>query len=886
MGLLKQTALTGAILGLVACGGDSSGESESVERIGYIGGGNFGDRDDFNPRLLVGSTLSIGDNFTAYLEFQPSDGPVDGNFVTLEELEAKWNTGSPAISNPVTVSYTASSSNIAVIAIENGNIVAKQPGKATISYTVNMPPVQNNVEISTGEIIVCPYADVALSFGDIAELGVEFRLPNAGSPVELTAINNASKTIRVSATPVIDASTLEQYGLNADECPTDFISATDTTKSSLYYQAITKLNGDADDLEVFSHKEAVSQAAKFFGIDFPNITLTRVSAIENPRITQAGFDDSWILNTINPVTVMAFSTELQKDVDVSHYYIAPHAVYTGVLGLPICSGDFCGRYIDYNGIIDTSVAVNDTTASFVLWGNGDDVLPQVDTPNLAIVKALQRESMNTTHGEIGTVIKVKSELLANDRIYNVSNLYMDQNRRNNILNARNNPDFQIDLATQTFSNMFRTNHPDGSISLLNGAIGIFNNGLFAGFTTTKMAFGAPTDVTYRGRWVQLDNGEEYWILPHSSVVYTKIDDNHLSYTGNDGKTKHLLRTGVDTVALNGSVNLIEEAAVEERKINSGIQSRSLGQTRGLGGIASIDMILSNVNTGEKTTVSVDDTGNFTETVPTGDYKLQGTIEDNSILYNVDKKITVEKNITYAGKLNLAKVDLYNFESNISGCEHNYKCYGNKNYQFTITVKNTGLIDSSGVIAAIEDISVTNPLVTSFTTDNLDISGYAVGDSKTYTFNMTFSQPAEDTVIEVPFSITDINSRTWSDTLYIPLSKYDPMTINVIGARANIIIDGRTALPINGSVTVPKKFGSTYELIVSNEAFSTEAVYGIGIDAPIVEEDLIGFTDLPLNEPDDNMTGGATELNLNDKHVSYISVGDVDFYQIVITDPSL
>ncbi len=863
MGLLKQTVLTGAILGLAACGGGDESGGGSAARTGYIGA-----IEEFIPRLLVGSSVSIEENLTVHLEFQDEAGNTTyAETVKINEIENHWNNDSPAASNPVNVSFNATSSDSNVIAIENGNMVAKQPGKATVSYTVNMSPI-NTMETTTGEIIVCPFTDVSLRFGGGSS---EFKFPSTSAPIELSAINsnNPESLVFVAANPIIDASQLAQHGLTIWDCPTEFVIGTiESDTTSKYFQAKTRLNGGSTTQgypDLFSEKEVDSQTANFFGINFPNITLTRVNTLENPRMTQAGFDGNWVLNTINPVTVMAFSPELQRDVDVSHYYLARSASNTGVLGTPVCSGGFCGGYGE---TVDHSVEANQTSAAFYFQGN--ELLEDFTGAEMPVIKGINKQSLNTTSGVLGTVIKVKSELLANDKTYDISNLFYEPY---SWLGSE-------DEQTHKFVNLLVTEHPDSTRTLLSGPLGSSNS------ETVKIIFGEATDVAYRGRWVQLDTGEEHWILPHSSVVYTKIDDNHLSYSGNDGKTKHLLRTGVDAVALNGSVNLIEEASVAVRSVSSGIQSRSLVQARGLGGIASIDMILSNINTGEETTVTVDDGGNFTETVPTGDYKLQGTIEDNSILYNVDKKITVEKDVTYAGKLNLAKVDLYNFESNISGCEHDYKCYANKNYQFTITVKNTGLIDSSGVIAAIEDISVTNPLVTSFTLDNLEISGYAVGDSKTYTFNMTFAQPDEDTVIEVPFSITDIASRTWNDTLYIPLSKYDPMTINVIGTRANVIIEGRTALPINGSVTVPKKFGSTYELVVSNEGFSSEAVYGIGVDTSIVQDDLNNFTGLLLNEPTDNVVEGATELSLNDKHVSYISQGDVDFYELVITDPSL
>ncbi len=891
MGLLKQTALTGAILGLAACGGGEGGDSNGDDyyRSDYNYHYSMSSPEPGPNRLLVGSSTPIEKSLSFPLSVSyTSEGQSESTFNYTTQLayisQVAWNQYSWGAHyvDQINPSTTATSSDTDVVVVEHGQLVAKKPGKATITFNVSAGDILPELSGSySGEVIVCPVQDVMLSM-------VDFNFTDSQTPREFTVINKNENGYKVLiANPIIDFSALANHGLGEGDCPTEIVNSHHPYESK-YLNAVQNL-GDGFSIngkEVPSLKSTsqstFSQPAELLGLDYSHITLSvTTDDLTNVRITEAGFDGVWVANVINPIKVMAYSNALQKDVDVSHYYLNDGTGNTGVLGLPIYADGTCQDATQAQCISSKADGSFDNL-SFTLVNNTYpvDTLHNVETASMPVVIGASRFSLSANSALPGTLIKVKNELLANGKSYDISHLsYID--------NASHLPGSLSHFALYDQYNGFGYSKANWTFELegVSRVIQPSNPRTSAvNFTT-----GEPTDANIQGRWVQIDTAKDHWIVANSPNTYTTLGDNQLTYEASDG-TKTLVRASVDSVAVTGSVNVVEEATPQLNSLNRSFAPSA----RGLSGIGSIDLILKNVNTGEKTEVEVETaTGNFSENVPTGVYDVSGTVKDGEISYAVDTQIIVEKDATDTGKLNLAKVGLYNFDFEVSGCEHDYKCYSGKNYTFNITATNSGYIASPDVVASITDISA-NENVASFSIVSKPLTGAAPGDKITYQVAMSFSKPLTDTVVELPMTLRDSDGRTWEEIIRIPLSSHNPLQVNILAyndntqanVRGYLMLEGRTPIRVNGSsntITVPNKAGATYELILGNQEYNQSTPYGVGVATALATADFAGFEDISLNEPADDVVGGATQLEAapTDKLISYISAGDVDYYLISI-----
>jgi len=840
-------------------------------------------------RLLVGSSTPIEKSLSFPLSVSyTSEGQSESTFDYSTQIayisQVAWDNFSWAVDSGTTISTstTATSSDGNIVAVENGLLVAKNPGKATITYDVSAGDILPELSGSySGEVIVCPVQDVMLNM-------VDFTFTDGQTPREFTIVNNQDSGYKVLiANPIIDFSALSNHGLTQDDCPTEIINSHHPYESKFLNAVQNMGNGfSINGKEVPSLKSTsqstFSQPAELLGLDYSHITLSvTTNDLTNVRVTEAGFDGVWVANVINPIKVMAYSNALQKDVDVSHYYLNDGTGNTGVLGLPIYADGTC--HDATQAICITSKADGSFDNLSLTLGNNTypvDTLHNVETASMPVVVGANRVSLNTNSALPGTLIKIENELLANGKSYDISHLSY------------------IDNASYISGSLSHFSNSGENFSLGNGEANwvfdlesISNRIQSSNLRTSALnvTTGEPTNVNIRGRWVQVDTGKDHWIVANSPNTYTTLGDDQLTYEAHDG-TKTLVRASVDSVAVTGSVNVVEEATAQFSSLNRSFSPSA----RGLSGIGSIDLILKNVNTGEKTEVEVETaTGNFSENVPTGIYDVSGTVKDGEISYAVDTQITVEKDATDTGKLNLAKVGLYNFDFEISGCEHDYKCYSGKNYTFTITATNSGYIASPDVVASITDIS-DNENVASFSIESKPITGAAPGDKITYQVAMSFNKPLTDTVVELPMTLRDSDGRTWEETIHIPLSSHDPLQVNILAyndntpasVRGYLMLEGRTPIRVDGSgstITVPNKAGATYELILGNQEYNQSTPYGVGVATALAAVDFTGFEDISLNEPADDVVGGATQLEAapTDKLISYISAGDVDYYLISI-----
>ena len=873
------------LLGLAACGGDG-GDSNINNRFDYQLTPVAADE---RPWIILEGAkidpkhLSFSIKRDYYDHGNQSSSIDEGTTTIDNSINAQMRDWLNSINkvNDIEVSADITSSDTSVIAFENGRLVAKALGKANLTVTLDTSkPLASVFDTSDiaftgfqgtyefGEVTVCPYVDVDLSLvsENVATVIQDEHAPlHAISYVPDTSDYSSAVFTSVHAFADVDVDKLAEAGLTIEDCTPQ--GKTDYGQPvSPFINGSTSFHADG----FFTQK-----GVELLGFSFPNITMSLITSISSPQLTSVGYGGNLVLDALNPFTVEAHSNELDETIDISHFYLSANEFmnyYTTSLGLAIqrkvnnCTSPFCVDPTDANYTIQLT----------------HPTLPNLSSEALPIKDGIADMKINKTSGQPGERFKVNSSLTVDGVVYDTSKLFFFGHSA-------------IALTSAFFDN--KTN----DFSIFGNSFIVYkaHTGKIRPYTDDRFDInfftGDVTDQAIRGRWVQADTGQDHYIAGHSAHNYTSVSNNLITYQTTDNKTARLLRAGIDNVAVSGNVNIVEEINAQANSINftdSTSLARSITpQARSLSGIANIDLILTNVNSGDKTNVVVAQDGTFSEEVPTGVYDVEGTVVDGEITYAIDTQITVEKDATDTGKLNLAKVGLYNFDVSISGCEHGYKCYANKNYTFTVTAKNTGAIASSGIQATIGDLSG-HANVTAFTVPGLPITGAARGDSINYEFSARFSQPAEDTVIEIPITLTDADARTWEDVVKIKLSKYSPLNVNIMAynagadayVRGYLMLEGRTPIRVDGSsssIKVPNNPGASYELILANQEFNQETPYGVANNTTLANGDFTGFNDISRNENSDDTAAGAQAVGDGEKFISYISAGDVDHYTIII-----
>lgn len=873
---LLSIGLTTLVLsGLTACGG-SSGDGGAVnnEYRFTLEPLAPGDR----PWILLEGAamdpkhLTFNTDFE-YLDQGSSHGVGDRYPSTLNEINRSllsYNNNATALSD-IAISYDITSSNTSVVSFENGRLVANSPGKASLTITldttkslgdvfdtddVNFSGFQGTYEF--GEVTVCPYVDMDLEVGS-TQASTFYQ----DSEATLHAISYITQSFDiVSATvigyPEIDLEALSGAGLTADDCSLKRTTNNNSVEVNPLIHAEASLRDFA-----YNDNFATQTNIELLGFGFPNITMSRITSFSNAEITAAGFGGNIVPNAINPVTVEAFSSELNATVDISHFYFAS------------------GINNDYSGVVGLAIKEEDAT----IGGSYNIELQQTHLDTLTagpypVKEGIANAKLNKKSGLPGSTFKVLSSLTVEDQTYDTSQLFNINGSATDLTAGL--IDNSNGVSTFNAGNTFTV------FDSLQGRFSVYIDDRI----DLNFVVGNTTDAAIRGRWVQADTGEDHFIAQHSVHDYTVVSDDLITFQDSQNRTASLIRTGIDNVAVSGTVDVVQDPAA-----SSLVYAKPGYSANSLGGIADIDLVLENVNTGEEIDVSVAEDGTFSEEVPTGEYDVSGTASSGDISYEINTRITVENDSTDTGTLNLAQVGLYNFDFTISGCDNGYKCYPGRSYNFTITAKNIGYIAASGIIPTIGNGStIDHPEVSSSNVPAAQIiSGMGPGDTITYTFSATFNTPSEDTLVEIPISLYDsANDRTWSDTVYVNLSAYPSVNINIKGYNAGattirgyLLAEGRTPIRVDGSdltIKVPNEPGASYELILANDSYNQETPYGVANNTSLFTSDFTGFTDVGRNENADDTSAGAQPVNNGEKFISYISAGDVDHYLINIPTP--
>ncbi len=899
---LKLGILSLSLLGLMACGGEDGADGATNNRFDFqLTPLAAGERPWI---LLEGAQIE-----PKHLSFKIDRNYFDNGTVSEtsstnttstinEQINRQMQDWLDSINqvSDIEVSADITSSNTNVIAYENGKLVAIAPGKANLTITLDTSkPLSSVFDTSDidftgfqdtyefGEVTVCPYVDVDLG---IKSDNVNTLIQDAQAPLHaityLPDTSDYSKGVftSVKAYAEIDTDKLAAAGLTIEDCSTQ-----------------TKLTNDFREVSPLIHNsvsiDALTAGEKFFtqsgvdllGFNFPNVTMSRITSISNPQLTAVGYGGKLVLNALNPFTVEAQSSELGGTVDISHFYLSEDNKmndYSFVLGLALvsdidnCAATFC---------------VNPADASYTIQLTHTE-LPNLSSEALLIKEGIADIKLNKITGLPGETFTVNTNLTVDGVVYDTSELFFLGHSG-------------VDLTAAYFDNLSNGDN----VSTIGNSFVVHkaHNGKLSQYTDDRIDInfitGDSTEQAIRGRWVQADTGEDHYIAAHSTFSYSNVSDNLITYQTSANQTATLLRAGIDNVTVSGSVNIVEEASAQVNSVQVSDSSTSplarsfTPQARGLSGIGSIDLILKNVNTGDETEVTVDEAGNFNEEVPTGIYDVDGTVVDGGVTYAIETQITVERDATDTGKLNLAKVGLYNFDVSISGCEHDYKCYAGKTYTFTVTAKNTGLIAADGIFVTIGNGSTIDhsEVASSNVPASQVISGMDRGDTLNYTFTARFNTPLQDTVIDIPITLYDsANDRTWEDAVSIKLSQYPSRKVNIKAYNANalaevrgyLMLEGRTPIRVDGTdsaITIPNKPGASYELIIANQEYSKSTPYGVANDVTLIPNDFSGFNDVNINESTDNTAAGAQAVNNGVKFISYISAGDVDHYTINIPE---
>ena len=420
-------------------------------------------------------------------------------------------------------------------------------------------------------------------------------------------------------------------------------------------------------------------------------------------------------------------------------------------------------------------------------------------------------------------------------------------------------------------------------------------------TDDSSGSGTEVPLNLQGQWAYVDSGEKVWLGARTNLDYTQIDDNLLQHTS-QGNTYHLIRAGIQNVQVQGSVKALGSVNPAFKYLPKASADYPL-QANGAGGIAGINVILTNVQDQSTRLETVTDSfGDFGGQIPSGSYEFSATDDTGN---TATAQVTVEDESKDLGEFTLVPGSLYNFKSEIydeffyhqdndflDTTDDDFFYFGSKDGQDEIIYSKILLVQNIGdqtVSGLSFTLSMNDPDVRSFSYDNI-LGGMGPGQVIGIPISMSFRRPAADKELSIDVSIRDIQNRTWSDHASLTLSSQIPVELNITsktdnsgflsGVTGYVVTPGRTLKQViqNGSVTVPYVPGAEYEVVFSNPSIETESAYGLGFGIALSQSVFDSFTETGRNEPD-NTSATATNLSLYDSMVAYTHVGDVDNFRL-------
>lgn len=411
--------------------------------------------------------------------------------------------------------------------------------------------------------------------------------------------------------------------------------------------------------------------------------------------------------------------------------------------------------------------------------------------------------------------------------------------------------------------------------------------------------GKVVEEKYYGYWKYLDTGEEIKIDKSSLLTFNKIGENFIKIDN-----RPLLRNGSNDATIKGSVyNLVLKTKDETTnkvkystlfqktekyrrikvRINDGFRTKEQEISNENKNFFFPKMSIGDVGviiTGEKVDENNNDENNnrqeeeiFNETFHINNkdtdlgnfYITENNIEDN-----------IEDNSSN-------KVPTYNFKTtqviDLQDKDDRYM-YENRTYNGKLKFKNTGDNIAEGLNYT---ISTNDPYVESITSENI-LNSLEANKTAEIPFEISFRTLNKmQHRVKLDFLIRDANSNEWLDNVFLDVYQ-TPISLVVTtkssSLKGYIITPEQEIIDINTNnieVKVPKRVdGKYYFVVLEPNTISEETAYSFAIDSSTQSFDTFKETD--IFEPNDTEEE-ATPLKLGDSNLSFINVGDIDFYTI-------
>jgi hypothetical protein len=407
-------------------------------------------------------------------------------------------------------------------------------------------------------------------------------------------------------------------------------------------------------------------------------------------------------------------------------------------------------------------------------------------------------------------------------------------------------------------------------------------------TKYKMVVGEPVAEKHQGQWLIVHSGEQRWIGDYYPLSLSEVETDLLKAKPSTGSTEYYVRAGIPDVAVQGALRTLNDT--------SSTSGATLAGASGYKGVGGINVILRNLEDDEvKNTVTTDSQGRFSDQVPSGDYEVEAETQDSSgQTTTVKATMKVEGEEDDLGVFTLTPPEDFNFKTQLLADDYGANSdseliyFGTLSGQEPITytkklkITNIGQQDASGLSY---NVSSDDPDVKSLTVSGTP-TGLAPGDAFTIDLTMSFNRPAAEKTVVLDVVLTDLNSRTWKDTLSVKLSPHPPFPVytatDTYDALGYLIAPGRRPIQLKGDdqIYVPFVAGNSYEMMVSVPDITQETAYALGIGASIPSGVMNNFSNTSVNEPDDQLSEANT-MGLYDQQVAYLHTGDIDYYNLTV-----
>jgi hypothetical protein len=384
-----------------------------------------------------------------------------------------------------------------------------------------------------------------------------------------------------------------------------------------------------------------------------------------------------------------------------------------------------------------------------------------------------------------------------------------------------------------------------------------------------------------GEWIRMDKDETWYIsgtsikinnsVSSKSVSLSKQSDRVIKVTGDGDREYYLYASRIANTSFTGKVAQIIQTSPSINHISPSM----LGSVAG--GKGWISVVVEDLDNGSKKTTETDGEGKFTvpDIIPGDEYKV--TPEDGAP--------TIVTPIADGDDVGIITITQgVNFKASIKAKDSSTdmnRLYAQNTYKLNLVIENTGDTDCT---AATCKLKFDNDLIAVSVPASSVLGTIEPGKNKTLEITVG-CQPIQNEYEfkKIGITITDtINNKTWEDSVSLKFNKV-PVTFNI---RADNAVSGIIIMPngkaysllnvTSSSLTMPWS-ASDYLVVFSGATADTEAIYSLGVNV-MPDTNWTDFSDLS-NYESNNTETAATQINVQDKIMSYLHKNDIDYYKI-------